>query len=70
MFPTLAVLVTSLRPKRSTGMIASQKDAVRNSTSAALGVRVLLRGNGLKLARLRRFCSRATGSSPRPQSVR
>lgn len=61
MFPTLpAVLVTSLRPKRPTSMIASQKGAVRNSTSAALRVRVLLRGNGFKWARLRRFCSRAT----------
>ena len=45
-------------------MIASQKGAMRNITSTALRVRVLLRGKGFKLARLRRFCSRAraTGS--------
>ena len=54
MFLTLpAVLVASLRPKRSTGvMIASQKGAVRNSTST-----MPLRGHGFKLA------PRASGSN-------
>ena len=64
-FPT--VLVTSLRPKRSTSMIASQKGAMCNSTSTALRVRVLLRGNRFKWARLRQFCSHATGSSTSPK---
>ena len=57
MFPTLAVLVTSLHPKRFTVMIASQEGAGRNSPSTPGA----LHGNGL--ARLWRFCSRATGPS-------